>query len=42
MELITWLAAASAHRQAGGENPVVDFYGITLEIGIAAGIVYGK
>jgi len=40
MELLTWLAAAAAHREAGGRNPVVDFYGVMLEIGIAAGIVY--
>ncbi len=42
MELLTWLAAAAAHREAGGSNPVVDFYGVTLEIGIAAGIVYAN
>lgn len=40
MELLTWLAAAAAHRAVGGNAPVVDFYGVTLEIGIAAGIVY--
>ena len=40
MELLTWLAAASAHREAGGSNPKVDFYDVALEIGIAAGVVY--
>lgn len=39
MELHTWIAAASAHRTSGGNNPVVDFYDVMPEIGIAAGVV---
>ena len=40
MELHTWIAAA-AHKAAGGETPVEDFYSVAVEIGIAAGIVHG-
>ena len=40
MELQTWIAAASAHQSAGGKNPVLDFYSVAPEIGIAAGIVH--
>ena len=39
MELHTWLAAASAHRECGGKAPQVIFYDVTPEIGIAAGVV---
>jgi 2,3-dihydroxyphenylpropionate 1,2-dioxygenase len=41
MELHTWIAAAAAHRAAGGKAPVEDFYSVAIETGIAAGIVYG-
>ena len=40
MELQTWIAAAAAHRSAGGNTPVLDFYTVAPEIGIAAGIVH--
>jgi len=40
MELQGWLAAAAAHRAAGGEKPVVDIYAVTKELGIATGIVH--
>jgi len=40
MELHTWIAAAAAHKAAGGSNPVVDIYTMAPEIGIAAGIVH--
>jgi len=40
MELHTWIAAAAAHKAAGGETPVEDFYSVSVEIGIAAGIVH--
>ena len=42
MELQTWIAAASAHKAAGGKNPVLDFYSVAPEIGIAAGVVHGN
>ncbi|MGS2722194.1 DODA-type extradiol aromatic ring-opening family dioxygenase [Porticoccus sp. GXU_MW_L64] len=42
MELHTWIAAAAAHREAGGNAPVTDFYTVAPEIGIAAGIVYAN
>lgn len=42
MELQTWIAAASAYRAGGGGQPVVDFYGVTEELGIATGIVHGE
>ena len=41
MELQTWIAAASAYRAGVGGRPVVDFYGVTEELGIATGIVHG-
>lgn len=41
MELHTWIAAAAAHRAAGGSAPVSDFYSVAPELGIAAGIVHG-
>lgn len=41
MELQTWIAAAAAHKAAGGNAPVQDFYTVAPEIGIAAGIVHG-
>ena len=41
MELHTWIAAAAAHRAAGGKRPVQDFYTLAPELGIAAGIVHG-
>lgn len=40
MELHTWIAAAAAHRQAGGNSPQISFYDVMPEIGIAAGVVY--
>jgi 2,3-dihydroxyphenylpropionate 1,2-dioxygenase len=40
MELHTWIAAAAAHRAAGGSAPVSDFYSVAPELGIAAGIVH--
>lgn len=39
MELHTWIAAAAAHRAAGGNVPQTRFYSVAPEIGIAAGIV---
>jgi 2,3-dihydroxyphenylpropionate 1,2-dioxygenase len=42
MELQTWIAGAAAHRAAGGGTPTVGFYSVAPEIGIAAGIVYGR
>ncbi len=41
MELQTWIAAASAYRAGVGGQPVVDFHGVTEELGIATGIVHG-
>jgi 2,3-dihydroxyphenylpropionate 1,2-dioxygenase len=41
MELHTWIAAAAAHKAAGGDKPKLDFYSVAPEIGIAAGIVHG-
>ena len=40
MELHTWIAAAAAHRQVGGNAPQIAFYDVMSEIGIAAGVVY--
>jgi len=40
MELHTWIAAAAAHRQVGGNSPQISFYDVMPEIGIAAGVVY--
>ena len=40
MELHTWIAAAAAHKSAGGNRPVQDFYSVMPELGIAAGIVH--
>lgn len=40
MELHTWIAAAAAHKAAGGSAPVTDFYSVAAELGIAAGIVH--
>ena len=40
MELQTWIAAAAAHGAAGGNAPVLDFYSVAPEIGIAAGVVH--
>ena len=38
MELHTWIAAAAAHKAAGGEKArKLDFYSVAPEIGIAAG-----
>ena len=39
MELQTWIAAAAAHRAAGGAAPELGFYTVAPELGIAAGIV---
>jgi 2,3-dihydroxyphenylpropionate 1,2-dioxygenase len=41
MELHTWIAAAAAHKEAGGHAPQISFYDVVPEIGIAAGVVYG-
>lgn len=40
MELHTWIAAAAAHKAAGGSAPVNDFYSVAMELGIACGIVH--
>ena len=40
MELHAWIAAAAAHKSAGGSMPVQDFYSVMPELGIAAGIVH--
>ena len=40
MELQTWIAAAAAHKSAGGMAPVLDFYSVAPEIGIAAGVIH--
>ena len=40
MELHTWIAAAAAHKAAGGSTPQLDFYTVAPELGIAAGIVH--
>ena len=40
MELHTWIAAAAAHRAAGGDAPIRDFYSVAPELGIACGIVH--
>ena len=40
MELHTWIAAAAAHRQRGGNSPKISFYDVMPEIGIGAGIVF--
>ena len=42
MELHTWIAASAAHLEAGGNVPQTDFYAVTPELGIAAGIVHGS
>jgi 2,3-dihydroxyphenylpropionate 1,2-dioxygenase len=42
MELQTWLAAAAAHRACGGSSPQLDFYGVTPELGIAAGVASSR
>ena len=41
MELHTWIAAAAAHRAAGGHPPSQDYYSVAPELGIACGIVHG-
>ena len=40
MELQTWIAAAAAHKAAGGSSPVLDFYSVAPEIGVAAGVLH--
>jgi 2,3-dihydroxyphenylpropionate 1,2-dioxygenase len=40
MELHTWIAASAAQLAAGGRPPVVDFYAVTPELGIATGIAH--
>jgi 2,3-dihydroxyphenylpropionate 1,2-dioxygenase len=40
LELHTWLAAAAAHRAAGGASPTVDIYAEALEYGIAFGMAH--
>lgn len=42
MELHTWIAATAAHLAAGGDVPVTDFYSVTPELGIAAGLVHAS
>jgi len=42
MELQTWIAAAAAHRAAGGGAPVLDIYAVTEEIGIGSGVVHAS
>ena len=42
MELHAWIAAAAAHKSAGGGLPKVDFYSVAPEIGIAAGIIHAE
>jgi 2,3-dihydroxyphenylpropionate 1,2-dioxygenase len=42
MELHAWIAAAAAHKQAGGGFPQVSFYDVMPEIGIAAGVVFAE
>lgn len=42
MELHTWIVGAAAHRAAGGNPPVVSFYSVTPEIGIATGVVHAQ
>ena len=39
-ELHAWIAAAAAHKSAGGSMPVQDFYSVMPELGIAAGIAH--
>jgi 2,3-dihydroxyphenylpropionate 1,2-dioxygenase len=41
VEVHGWLAAAAAHRAAGGQLPVTDVYEQTLEYGIAVGVMHG-
>jgi len=41
MELQSWIAAAEAHFECGGEGPQLDVYSIAPEIGIGCGIVHG-
>lgn len=41
MELHTWIAAAAAHKQAGGAPPTTEIYTAAPEIGIAAGVLRG-
>jgi 2,3-dihydroxyphenylpropionate 1,2-dioxygenase len=40
LEVHAWLAAAAAHRAAGGARPSVDLYAEALEYGIAFGIAH--
>ncbi|HEX7416421.1 MAG TPA: hypothetical protein VF315_00080, partial [Steroidobacteraceae bacterium] len=40
LEIHTWLAAAAAHRAAGGALPSLDLYAEALEYGIAFGIAH--
>lgn len=40
MELHTWIAASAAQLAAGGQPPVLDFYAVTPELGIATGIAH--
>jgi len=42
MELHTWIAAAAAHKEVGGNTPQISFYDVAMEIGIAAGVVYAE
>lgn len=42
MELHTWIAAAAAHKAAGGDAPELDCYTVAPEIGIAAGVVHAN
>lgn len=41
VELSCWIAAAAAHRAAGGGLPQVDYYAPVLEYGVAVGVAHG-
>jgi 2,3-dihydroxyphenylpropionate 1,2-dioxygenase len=41
VELSCWIAAAAAHRAAGGALPQVDLYAPVVEYGVAVGVAHG-
>jgi len=41
VELSCWIAAAAAHRAAGGPLPQIDYYAPVLQYGVAVGIAHG-
>jgi 2,3-dihydroxyphenylpropionate 1,2-dioxygenase len=41
VELSCWIAAAAAHRAAGGGLPQIDYYDPVLQYGVAVGIAHG-